>query len=602
MDFVFKIAAQAGAGIMLTGRSLVKCFSRGGYNVIGYPEYPSLIRGGHNTVQVRVSDGPINSPLQQQDLLIALNKDALFYHMSSMKSRGVIIHDQLIDTSKSRIREDVRMVPLPLSELTQAAGGTEQMKNMAALGAALGMIEYSFDILEGIIRDELKRKGEDIIKQNINVAKAAYEHAKAHNGDFHKIRPLAEQRKLVITGNEAIALGAVKGGMKFFAAYPMTPASSILHYLAENERRFDLVVKQTEDEIAAINYAVGAAFAGARTMTGTSGGGFSLMVEALGMAAMSETPVVVALAQRSGPSTGLPTWTEQGDLRFALHASQGDFLRVVLAPGDVQECFFLAAEAFNLAEKYQIPVLLLSDKHLSETFFSAEQFDQSKVRIERGKIAKRLPGLEPLERWKRYSFAADGVSPRAFPGMPNGMHVGTSYEHDERGFSSESFIMRTRQVDKRASKIKKLLKDIPPPAIYGPEDAEVSLIGWGSTKLAAVDALRFLKEKGITANYIHFSYLYPLNERMVRKLLKKAKVRIIVENNSTAQFAGMLRQYTGVRMDFCILRYDARPFFPENITEEITKLRDAGYKSRQKRIVVCEKEDLEYYNPQRHGL
>lgn len=603
MDFVFKIAAQAGAGIMLTGRSLVKCFSRGGYNVVGYPEYPSLIRGGHNTVQVRISDGQINSPVQRQDLLIALNKDALFYHMSTMKSGGAIIYDQSIDPARFRIRDDVKMMPLPLSGLVQAAGGTEQMKNMAALGAALGMIEYSFEMLEGIIRDELKRKGEDVIKQNISIAKAGYDHAKAHRGGFHhSIKPLTDKKKMVITGNEAIALGAVRGGMKFFAAYPMTPASSILHYLAENEGRFNLVVKQTEDEIAAMNYTVGAAFAGARAMTGTSGGGFSLMVEALGMAAMSETPVVVALAQRSGPSTGLPTWTEQGDLRFALHASQGDFLRLVLAPGDVQECFFLAAEAFNIAERYQIPVILLSDKHLSETFFSTEQFDQSKVKVERGKITKKLPLLEPMERWKRYSLATDGVSPRAFPGTSNGMHVGTSYEHDERGFSTESFIMRTKQVDKRASKIKKLLKELPLPAVHGPENADVTLIGWGSTKLAAVDALHLLKEKDITANYVHFSYVYPLNERAVRKLLKKAKIRIIVENNSTAQFAGVLRQYAGVKTDFCILRYDARPFFPENIVEEVVKLRDAGYKSRQKKVTVCEKEDLEYYNPQRHGL
>jgi len=603
MDFVFKIAAQAGAGILTTGRFLTKCFARGGYHVVSYPEYPSLIRGGHNTVQVRVSDKQINSPLTHQDLVIALNKDALFYHMSTMNAGGVIIYDQTIDTSKFNLREEVKLMALPLSVLTQEAGGTEQMKNMAALGAALGMIDYPFSMLEGIIRDEFKRKGEEVIKQNLGAAKAGYDYIKKQGFDFkHKMKPLSDKKSIIINGNEAIALGAVRGGMKFFAAYPMTPASSILHYLIENERRFNLVVKQTEDEIAAMNYVVGAGFAGTRAMTGTSGGGFALMVEALGMAAMSETPVVVALVQRIGPSTGMPTWTEQGDLRFALHASQGDFLRVVLAPGDVQECFFLSAEAFNLAEKYQIPVIIMSDKQLSETTFSTDRFDQSKVKIERGKIASRLPQLEPMERWKRYTFTADGVSPRAFPGTPNGMHVGTSYEHDESGFSSESFIMRTKQVDKRASKLKKLVKEMPLPAVYGPDDAEITLVGWGSTKLAAVDALPLLQAKGIKANYVHFSYLFPLNERAVRKLLKKAMVRIMLETNSTSQFAGVLKQYSGVKMDFSVLRYDGRPFFPETIVEEVLKLKETNYKAKKKRITVWEKEDLEYYNPHRYGL
>src|SRR5271157_4252701 len=368
MDFVFKIAGQAGAGVMTTGRALVKCFSRSGYNAIGYPEYPSLVRGGHNTVQVRVRDTQISSPLTSQDLVLALNKDAIFYHMSSMAKDGIIIYDESIDATKFTVRSDVRMYPLPLAKLTQEAGGTEQMKNTAALGAALAAVDYPFAVLEGIIRDDFKRKGEEVIAKNASAAKAGYEYVKGKGIKASKtLAPISESRSIIITGNEAISLGAIQGGLKFFAAYPMTPASSILHYLIDNERKFNLVVKQTEDELAAMNYAIGASFAGARSMTSTSGGGFALMTEALGLAAMSETPVVAVLVQRSGPSTGLPTWTEQGDLRMALHASQGDFIRVVLAPGDVQECFFLTAEALNLADKYQIPVIVLSDKHLSET-------------------------------------------------------------------------------------------------------------------------------------------------------------------------------------------------------------------------------------------
>ena len=610
MDFVCKIAAQAGAGVMTTGRFIVKCFTRGGYNTIGYPEYPSLIRGGHNTVQVRISDKPISSPVQYQDLLIALNKDAVFYHMSTMSKGGAIIYDQPIDISKFTIREDVRMLALPLSRLTQEVGGTEQMKNMAALGAALSIIDYPFEVLEKVIRDEFRRKGDAVINPNLSAAKAGYDYVKANPVEFrHKVKPLSGGKEgngsqnIIITGNEAIALGAVRGGLKFYAAYPMTPASSILHYLIENDRKFGLVVKQTEDEIAAMNYAVGASFAGVRAMTGTSGGGFALMTEALGLAAMSETPVVVALVQRAGPSTCLPTWTEQGDLRFALHASQGDFLRVVLAPGDVQECFMLTAKAMNLAEKYQIPVLILSDKHLSETIFSTAKFDLSRAKVERsGIVTGDLSSLPPMTRWKRYALNEGGISQRALPGTPNGMHVATSYEHDETGFSSESFVMRTKQVDKRASKISALLKELEPPAVYGTKGkADVTLVGWGSTKLPALDALPLLEKEGIKAKYVHFSHLFPVDAAAVKKALRGSKLLIMIENNSTAQFAGVLREHTGVEMDFHLLKYDGRAFFPEQIAEQVKKLREAGYKGGR-RITVTEKEDLEYYNPQRHGL
>lgn len=602
MDFVCKIAGQAGAGVMTTGRLMVKCFTRGGYHAIGYPEYPSLIRGGHNTVQVRISDVKIHGPLQTPDIVIALNKDAIFYHMSSMAKGGIFIYDQLIDASKFKVREDVRMHPLPLSKLTQEAGGTEQMKNTAALGAALAAADYPFDILEGIMRDEFKRKGEEVIKKNINAAKAGYDYVKANSIKSQKtVKPISDKRAVIITGNEAITLGAIRSGLKFYAAYPMTPASSILHYMIENEKVFNIVAKQTEDEIAAINYAIGASYAGARAMVGTSGGGFALMVEALGMAAISETPIVVALAQRVGPSTGMPTWTEQGDLRFALHASQGDFLRVILAPGDVNECFELAGKAMNLAERYQLPVILMSDKNLSESVYSTEKFDQSKVKVERGKIVNELPQLPPMTRWKRYALSQDGVSERALPGTQYGNHVATSYEHDETGFSSESFVMRTKQVQKRASKLNNILREMMPPTLYGPKDAEVTMVGWGSMKLSALDALPMLAAQGVTANFLHFNHIYPMDENTVKAAFAGAKISIMMENNSTGQFAGLLKECAGITMNFHILKYDGRPLFPEQITEELSKLKNAGWKG-QKEIVVVEKEDLEYYHPQRHGL
>jgi 2-oxoglutarate ferredoxin oxidoreductase subunit alpha len=478
------------------------------------------------------------------------------------------------------------------------------MKNTVALGAALGVVDYPFEALEGIMHDEFDRKGPEVVNMNIKAARAGYDFVRNNNyGSEKKLKPISKDKKIVITGNEAVTLGAICGGVKFYSAYPMTPATTILHYMIENEKKFGLVVKQTEDEIAAMGYGIGAAYAGVRAMVGTSGGGFALMAEMLGLAAITETPIVVAIAQRIGPSTGMPTWTEQGDLRFALHASQGDFLRVVLAPGDVQECFFLTAKALNLAEKYQIPVIILSDKHLGETVFSTERFDHKKVKIERGKLTKQLPALEPMARFKRYELSSDGISQRVFPGTLNGNHVASSYEHDEHGFSSESFSMRTKQVQKRMKKLAKLLKEMDPPKAYGAsvKAAEVVLVGWGSTKLAILDSIAILEQKRVKARFVHFNHIYPMDEKTVNKALAGAKVTMLVENNSTAQFAGVLKENAGFEANFHLLKYDGRPFFPEEIAGQVLKLKKARYKGK-KETVLMEGDDLEYYQPSKYGL
>jgi len=604
LDFSFKIGAQAGQGAMVTGSSLAKCFTRAGFSVIGYPEYPSIIRGGHNTYQVLVSDNGLRSPTKKSDIIIALNQDAVFFHKDFVAKNGAMIYDSAIDARKFKPKDDILLYPLPIGDILKKTGSIQQMANTVTLGAALALVEYPFDILEGVLADEFTRKGENIVKANVKAAKAGYDYARENFKGFKaKLKPTLQKekkKKLFLSGNEAMALGAVKGGMKFYAAYPMTPASTILHYLVENERELDIVVKQTEDEIAAINYAIGANFAGVRAMTGTSGGGFALMAEAIGLAAESETPLVIALVSRPGPSTCLPTWTEQADLRFALHASQGEFLRVILAPGDVEECFQLSAKSFNLAEKYQIPVIMMSDKFLGESLFSSSQFDESGIKIERGKIAKGLPALAPNARFSRYKITDDGVSPRPIPGEPNGMHVSSSYEHDERGFSSEDFRMRKEQVDKRARKISNLMKEIPGPIRYGPKNADVTLIAWGSQKLPCLDALGLLDEAGVKANLLHFSYIFPVNMKEVKKALSSCKKAVLVENNATAQFGGILKEYAGAEFDFHLLKYDGRQFFADEIAREVAKLSKAGYKGEKEIRVVDE--DYEYYNPQRYGL
>lgn len=598
MEFTWMIGAEAGAGSMVTGRTLAKVFARGGYNVVGYPEYPSLIRGGHNTYQVRVSDRKIHSPVKKNDVVVALNRNGIIFNRDSINRGGALIYDSEVDVSGLKMPEEVSVFPVPLKQIIEQNGLDPRMANTITVGISLGLIDYPMDDLFLLLEKEFSRKSRETVDLNIKAAKAGFDYVKKNfRGNFRiKFRPLDRQnRHIVVGGNEAFALGAVAGGMKLFAAYPMTPASSVLHYLAEKERDFNIVVKQTEDEIAAVEYAIGAEFAGVRAATATSGGGFSLMVESLGLAALSETPAVVFLAQRTGPSTGMPTWTEQSDLRFALHAAQGEFLRVLLAPGTVDEEFYLGAEAFNIAEKYQIPVIVLSDKFLSESHFSTERFDVQRVRIERGEMITEIrKKLAPMERYLRYKLTRSGISPRPLPGTPNGLHVATSYEHREDSYSTELFSMRKEMVDKRARKQKLLEKEIPLPKIYGKNDAPVSIICWGSQVLPAVDALPLLEEKGIHANVIHFSCIYPLPKK-IRALLKSAKNTVMVENNSAGQFAGMLKEFLSFRPDVLALKYDGRQFFPEEIEHVVEEAHKSKF--RRKIVRVADKYPYEYYNP-----
>ncbi len=586
-------------GIMASGLTMCKVFTRGGLNIVGYPEYPSLIRGGENTFQIRISDSEIHSPSKNSHLVVCLNKPTVDFHKDQIEKDGAIIYDSsATKIEEGELRADIRKFDVPLLKLATDNGGDIIMRNTVALGASLAVMGYEISLLENVLAETFAKKGQQVIDQNVKIARAGYDyvmqnHKSAISSFPHKIAMKSSHKRMVITGNEALALGAAKGGLKFYSVYPMTPSSTIMHYLAQKELDFDVLVKQTEDEIAAILYAAGASYAGVRAATGTSGGGFSLMVETLGMAGMAETPVVVFLAQRTGPSTGMPTWTEQADLKFALNASQGEFPRVLIAPGDVEEAFFQSAKALNIAEKYQLPVIVLSDKYLSETYFSCEKFDTSKVKIERGKmITEDMKDLAPMNRYKRYALTKDGVSQRPIPGVVGGMHVASSYEHDETGFSTENFVTRAAMVNKRMKKLDMILKnEVEMPKLYGPEDAEVTLVCWGSHKGIALDAMNMLAKQGVKANVLHFVYMFPLDAKALKKLFKKFNKTIMVENNRTSQFAGVLREYTGLKPNFKFIKYDARQFFAEEISEAVKKLKDAGWKGKKEQHFI---EDFAY--------
>lgn len=598
-EFTWKIGGEAGMGIMAAGLAMSKVFTRGGLNVVGYPEYPSLVRGGENTFQIRISESEIHSPSRNNHLVVCLNKPTVEFHKGHIYNNGAVIYDSAATKiEQGELREGVRKFDVPLLKLATDNGGDIIMRNTVALGASLAVMGYDIGLLEHVLAETFAKKGQQIVEQNVKIAKAGYDYMIAHYKSEiekfeYKISKKNSDKSMVITGNEALALGAAAGGLKFYSVYPMTPSSGIMHYLAQKELDFDVLVKQTEDEIAAILYAAGAGYAGVRAATGTSGGGFSLMVEAMGMAGMAETPVTIFLAQRTGPSTGMPTWTEQADLKFALNASQGEFPRVLIAPGDMAEAFEHSAKALNIADKYQLPVVVLSDKYLSETYFSCAKFDISKIKIERGKIITRdMKELPPNTRYKRYAITKDGISPRPVPGVVGGMHVASSYEHDETGYSTENFGMRAAMVDKRMRKLDAIIKnETEMPKLYGPENAELTLICWGSHKGIAIDAVKMLEKEGIKANVLHFIYVFPLNAKELKKLFKKLNRTIMVENNRTSQFAGVLREYVGFRPDFKFLKYDARQFFAEEIAEEVKKLKGNGWKGKK---VVKFIDDFEY--------
>lgn len=577
--FTWKIGGEAGFGIKAAGQVFAKAMMRAGYEAFDYSEFPSLIRGGHNTYQITISNDYARSASSAVDLLVALNKETIDLHMVELTEGAALIYDGEenklpLDKVKSR---GIVAVSVPLKKLAMETGG-DIMRNTVAIGASLGVIGFEPKILENILKEVFAHK-EGVIEANIKAIETGYDYVKKNYPELKykiSIKARRHEPRMLIAGNEAMGLGALAGGLNFFSAYPMTPATSVLHYLAGKAEAEGLVVKHAEDEISVINMALGAAHAGARAMCATSGGGFALMGEAIGLAGVSETPVVIINVQRPGPASGMPTWTDQGDMQFVLHASQGEFPRIVLAPGDASECFYQTAAGLNLAEKYQLPVIMLSDKFMGEGSATVPVFDEKKVRIERGKL---VTSEKELTNYRRYKVTADGVSPRVLPGTKGGIYSADSYEHDEFGFSSETSEDRIAQVDKRARKLAQIADSLGGANLYGPHHAKITLVGWGSTKGPILDALELLppRLKG-KINFLHLNIIWPFPAKHVKAalspigMLAKSKKTILIENNSTGQLGALIRQEIGFEIKEKILKYDGRPFFPEELVERIAKI------------------------------
>ncbi len=563
-DLVLRIGGAAGDGVSSTAESFAKISARSGLHVWTYSSYQSVIRGGHVWTQVRGGLEPLLSHGTDPDVVVALNQQTMDVHEGEVAEGGAIIFDSdVIRVDGGRLRADVRALGIPLRKMAQAISPNALMRNTVALGAAVRLFDMDFRHVESAFRDIWGHKKPEIVQENIRAARTGATAVDEAGGSLGFGLHYPNVPRYLMTGNEAIALGALAAGVKFHAQYPMTPASSILHWLAAHGPQHGVVVKQTEDELAAMNMAVGAGHAGVRAMTATSGGGFSLMVEAIGQAGMTETPLVAVLVQRGGPSTGLPTKTEQGDLNLVLGAGQGDWPRAILAPRNPEECFRLAAQAFNLAEIYQTPIILMSDLYLGEGFRTVEKPDFN-VPILRGLMA--ADGGEP-GRYRRYADTPSGVSPRILPGTKGYEYIAASDEHNEEGLLLSDILAglpehveeRRRMHEKRMRKLDGLRKDTPPPELWGPTDAEVTLISWGSTWGPAHEAVLHLEEDGIRVNSLEFPTVFPFHVDAANAFLRTTKRTLSVEGNYTGQFARLLRAETGHVPTSSLHKYDGEP-------------------------------------------
>ena len=576
-DFACLFAGEAGYGVMSAGSTVAKAAGRNNLWAFVVNEYPSLIKGGLNTCLVRLAAAPLKAHEENIDCLAVLSQEGLEQNYARLQPGGLLIVDNSLTVDSARLAEGVKVYQLPL--LQKGSGDVAKiMSNSAMMGAFCAVSGFRIDLIEAVLVDEFKA---EVFEKNRALLRSTYELAAQQTAETTFSLPFSQPsvRPMLLNGNDAIAMGALKAGCKFAAGYPMTPGSSVLTYLADHGPAFGLVFKQAEDEIAAINMLIGAGFVGVRAIGSTSGGGFSLMVEALGFAALAEVPLVMVNAQRGGPSTGQPTRTAQADLAFVLNASQGEFLRIVVAPGDIEECFFETFEAFNLAEKYQVPVIILTDKYLADSAVTHPFFETEELTINRGQLVDET-WLASHQPYKRYEFTGDGVSARALPGTAGGRHIATSYTHNEDGFYSSGNReyagsepeVTVKAIDKLFDKEPHILAELEAVKLHGPETADITLVVWGSTKGAALEAMELAKTAGISVNVLQVIYLSPFPAAAVTEILGRSKQTLLVEGNKTAQLGRLVRMHTGIELANRYLKYDSRAFTPSQILLKIKEV------------------------------
>jgi 2-oxoglutarate ferredoxin oxidoreductase subunit alpha len=553
------IGGEAGQGLVTVGQLLARILVRSGYSITVTQSYQSRIRGGHNSFAVRAGARQVEAPAEAVDVLVALNKETAALHKDELADDGLIIAE-----ASFCVQEDC-CLDVPYGELAD-----EKFRNIVALGIICAVLGLDRDIASSAVSDTFGDKHPEALEDNLGALGRGFEWAGKQTARSRALsKPSGDANRLMLNGNQAIALGAVSAGLRFCSYYPMTPATSVPLTLVEVAERMGIVVEQVEDEISAVNMAIGASYAGAPSMVATSGGGFALMVEGISLAGMTETPLVVVVAQRPGPATGLPTRTEQADLEFVLHAGHGEFPRTVFSPGTVEDCFSLIRRAFDMAERFQGPVFVLTDQFLADSYRAVEP-------IEIFNLDWIEPGADPgavTAPYLRHAVTENGVSPRLLPNTSDHLVVTDSDEHTDDGHLTEDLTVRKQQVDKRLQKSEGIAQEILPPDLEGDDQAVLLLVSWGSSKGAVREAASMLRAEGEKVASLHFKQVWPLDPRQFLSYLKQAKRVVCIEGNATGQLARLIRRESGFEIEEMVLRYDGLPITPGYIVRGLRRER-----------------------------
>jgi 2-oxoglutarate ferredoxin oxidoreductase subunit alpha len=565
--FTIGIGGAAGDGVKESGTTIGNILAELGYEVFQSFTYPSLIRGGHNFTRISFSKNKVYSDHEALDALIALNEESVVLHRDELAQGAVVLADSFQAQDIDILKDNA--IALPMSAKVKEMNAPSITRNSMAVGALCYLLDLDFELMQKVLNKVFAGKMPEV---NIKLADIGYQLLKEkgfrHSKEIHPTK----DRKELIDGNTAFAKGLMVAGLDFYVAYPMTPATSIMNSIASRQKDSGVRVIQPESEISVINMALGIAYAGKRVAIGSATGGFALMQEALSCAGMAELPLVIAVSQRQAPATGLPTYSSQTDLRFAIHGGHGEFPRIVVAPGDPEESFLLGARALNLAWKYQIPIIVLMDKIISE-HSSTSLLEPEKIEIERGLIAKDVSeNTVTEESYGRYEITKDGISPMAFPGTPNAVVKVTSYEHDEHGITVDEAGPTKAMLDKRFAKmetIKQSLDHSETVKVYGDDMSRDVIVFWGSAKGPALESAKYLKKP---VKFVQVVWMEPFDVERVAKELSGAKKIIDVECNHNAQLANLIKEKTGIDVTDKILKFDSRPFEPVALAEEINKI------------------------------
>ncbi|MHA2281407.1 MAG: 2-oxoacid:acceptor oxidoreductase subunit alpha [Promethearchaeota archaeon] len=564
-DISIVLCGAAGQGIQTVEALLTKTLKKTGYHVFATREYMSRVRGGVNSTTIRVSSKPVRAFLDRIDLLVPLNEEALPHLKERISSKTLIIGEkQYIETI---FDIEINTVEIPFTELSNAVGG-RIYANIIALGVILCMFKAERTVLYELLKENFKTKGQEIINNNIKAADKGYDviedllNSNQINQKFEIKKNPDLVDDYIIDGTQAIALGAIAGGCNFACFYPMAPSTGIGTFLAQHALEFGMIVDQSEDEISVINKTLGASYAGARTFVSTSGGGFSLMTEGVSLAGMTELPIVMVVGQRPGPATGMPTRTCQEDIELVLHAGAGWFPRIIFSPGTIEDAFKLTQNAFNLTQKFHVPVFILTDQYLVDSYYNIHSLDLDSL-----VILKNI--VKTDENYERYRFTDTGISPRGIPGYGEGLVDADSHTHDEYGVITEDPVLRNKTVDKRFKKLELIKKETIPPEFYGSENFKYLVVSWGSNYYLIKEALEKLDRDDI--GFLFFKQIYPIHENVLNYLIK-AEIKISIEQNPTGQFAKLLENETHINMNHRILKYSGYVFSVEEIVDRLKKI------------------------------